>query len=70
MFIWYVQQLSTPACDVYVQLKLNNNRQSDKKEILTNNEDKKYNSRYTSKDIFIHEDLNWEWSVSENAVKE
>ena len=44
MFIWYVQQLSTPACDVYVQLKLNNNRQSDKKEILTNNEDKKYNS--------------------------
>ena len=37
MFISYVQQLSTPACDVYA--KLNNNRQSDKKEILTNNQD-------------------------------
>ena len=47
----------------------NKKKQSDKEEIdiLTNNQDKKYNSTKRSKGLqfFIYEDVYWEWSVSE-----
>ena len=48
----------TLACDVHVT-STENNRHNDKKEILTNNQNKKkkFNETFIKTTIFIHEDM-------------